>query len=266
MKVKVHASVGGTDSRQDAKLLQQGVHVVVGTPGRVVDMMKKGVLKTDYVKICVIDEADEMLKKDFRPQIQQMFSYLPSDSQICLFSATFPQDVLDLTSQFMTKPARILVRRQTLTLEGINQYYIACEKTEWKLDILMELYGKLDINQAIIYCNTKKAVVELEKEMKENDFVISVLHGDMDQEERNTIMKQFRQAATRVLITTDLLARGIDVQQVELVINFELPRRKENYLHRIGRAGRFGKKGTAINFVTPHDVGQLKDVQDYYET
>lgn len=166
----------------------------------------------------------------------------------------------------MNKPAKILVKKQNLTLEGINQYYIPCEKVEWKLEILIELYGKLDINQAIIYCNTKKGVIELEKHMTENDFTISCMHGEMDQVERNLIMKQFRSGSTRVLITTDLLARGIDVQQVELVINYELPRRKENYIHRIGRAGRFGKKGTAINFVTPQDACQLKEVQDYYET
>merc|ERR1712013_161403 len=132
--------------------------------------------------------------------------------------------------------------------------------------MLLDLYSKLDINQAIIYCNTKKGVLDLEKLMTEADFIVSVLHGDMDQNTRNIVMTQFRKGAARVLITTDLLARGIDVQQVELVINYEIPNRKENYIHRIGRAGRFGKKGTAINFVVPRDASRLKEIQDYYET
>ena len=160
----------------------------------------------------------------------------------------------------MRDPAKILVKKQNLTLEGINQYYIACERAEWKLELLLDLYSKMDINQAIIYCNTKKGVEDLEKAMTENDFVVSSMHGEMEQAQRNLVMTQFRKASSRVLITTDLMARGIDVQQVELVINFELPRNKENYIHRIGRAGRFGKKGRAINFVTPRDAHTLKEV------
>ena len=195
-----------------------------------------------------------------------MFKYLPADTQIALFSATFPNDVLDLTKHFMRDPAKILVKKQNLTLEGINQYYIACERVEWKLELLLDLYSKMDINQAIIYCNTKKRVEELEKSMTESDFVVSILHGEQEQTQRNLVMQQFRKGASRVLITTDLMARGIDVQQVELVINFELPTNKENYIHRIGRAGRWGKKGRAINFVTPRDAGVLKEVQEYYET
>ena len=166
----------------------------------------------------------------------------------------------------MREPAKILVKNQELTLEGIHQYYIAVEKEEWKIEVLLNLYANLDINQALIYCNTKKRVEELEKSMSEQDFVVSIMHGEMDQVKRDIVMKQFRQGAVRVLITTDLLARGIDVQQVGLVINYELPIQKENYIHRIGRAGRFGRKGTAINFVLPKDARFLKDIQDHYNT
>jgi len=191
---------------------------------------------------------------------------LPSDIQICLFSATLPPDILKLTNNFMRNPAKILVKNQELTLEGIHQYYIAVEKTEWKMEVLLNLYSNLDIQQAIIYCNTKRRVDELEKSMTEQDFVVASLHGEMDQQKREVVMKQFRSGAVRVLITTDLLARGIDVQQVGLVINYELPGQKENYIHRIGRAGRYGRKGTAINFVLPKDARFIKDIQDHYNT
>ena len=166
----------------------------------------------------------------------------------------------------MRDPAKILVKNQELTLEGIHQYYIAVEKEEWKIEVLINLYSNLDINQALIYCNTKKRVEELEKIMTEKDFTVSVMHGEMDQLKRDVVMKQFRQGTIRVLITTDLLARGIDVQQVGLVINYELPHKKENYIHRIGRAGRFGKKGTAINFVLPKDAAFIKEIQEHYNT
>lgn len=266
MGIKVHACVGGTSIKEDIKLLKKGVHVVVGTPGRIHDMMKKGFFKTDYLRLFVMDEADEMLSRGFKQQIQQIFKFLPGDVQIALFSATMPNDILGLTKHFMRDPKKILVKSEDLTLEGISQYYIAVEKEEWKMEVLLDLYSNLDINQALIYCNTKKRVLELEKIMNDHDFTVSAMHGEMDQIKRDTIMKEFRTGATRVLITTDLLARGIDVQQVGLVINYELPFKKENYIHRIGRAGRFGRKGVAINFVQPNDAKFIREIQDHYNT
>jgi len=239
---------------------------VVGTPGRVVDMMKKNFLKTDYIKMFVMDEADEMLSRGFKDQIQEIFKFLPSEVQVCLFSATMPPDILKMTQHFMRDPARILVKKEDLTLEGIKQYYIPIDKEEWKMEILMDLYANLDINQALIYCNTKKRVVELADQMKAKDFTVSAIHGEMEMIQRDMIMKEFRIGSTRVLITTDLLSRGIDVQQVGLVINYELPFKKENYIHRIGRAGRFGRKGTAINFVIPNDARFMKEIQEHYQT
>ena len=223
-------------------------------------MMKKNFFKTDYLRLFVMDEADEMLSRGFKVQIQDIFKFLPGDVQIALFSATMPNDILALTKHFMRDPAKILVKSEDLTLEGIRQYYIAVEQEQWKMDVLLNLYANLDINQALIYCNTKKRVEELEKTMTEKEFTVSIMHGEMDQIKRDIVMKQFRQGAVRVLITTDLLARGIDVQQVGLVINYELPIKKENYIHRIGRAGRFGRKGTAINFVLPQDARFIKEI------
>ena len=177
-----------------------------------------------------------------------------------------PNDILGLTKHFMRDPKKILVKSEDLTLEGITQYYIAVEKEDWKMEVLLDLYSNLDINQAMIYCNTKKRVQELTKTMNDNDFVVSSMTADEEQKERDSKMKEFRTGATRVLISTDLLARGIDVQQVSLVINYELPTRKEQYIHRIGRAGRFGRKGVAINFVLPQDAKFIREIQDHYNT
>jgi translation initiation factor 4A len=187
--VKVHACVGGTVVREDIRILKGGVHIVVGTPGRVMDMMKRGFMKTDYLKLFVLDEADEMLSRGFQQQIKDIFKYLPGDIQISLFSATLPQDILKLTKHFMRDPAKILVKSEDLTLEGIRQYYIAVEQEQWKMDVLLNLYANLDINQALIYCNTKKRVEELEKTMTEKEFTVSIMHGEMDQIKRDIVMK-----------------------------------------------------------------------------
>ncbi|KAI5072397.1 hypothetical protein GOP47_0012503 [Adiantum capillus-veneris] len=219
LQVKVHACVGGTSVREDIRILQSGVHVVVGTPGRVYDMLRRGSLRSDYIKMFVLDEADEMLSRGFKDQIYDIFQMLPQNLQVGVFSATMPPEALEITRKFMNKPVRILVKRDELTLED---------------------------------------------KMRARDHTVSATHGDMDQNTRDIIMREFRSGSSRVLITTDLLARGIDVQQVSLVINYDLPTQPENYLHRIGRGGRFGRKGVAINFVTKDDERMLQDIQRFY--
>ena len=169
-----------------------------------------------------------------------------------------PQEVLEVTTRFMRDPIRILVKKEELTLEGIRQFYISVEREEWKLDTLCDLYETITITQAVIFCNTRRKVDWLTEKMHQRDFTVSAMHGDMDQKERDVIMREFRSGSSRVLITTDLLARGIDVQQVSLVINYDLPTNRENYIHRIGRGGRFGRKGVAINFVTDEDKRALQ--------
>merc|ERR1711939_1210216 len=243
-----------------------GQHVVVGTPGRVYDLIEKGCLRVDDLRILVLDEADEMLSCGFTDQVYTIFKSLPSTVQVCLFSATMPPEILDMTKKFMRDPVRILVKKDELTLEGIQQFYVAIEREDWKLETLCDLYATMTVTQSIIYCNTRRKVDFLEHQMSERDFTVSVTHADLDQETRNLVMRQFRSGASRVLITTDLLARGIDVQQVSLVINYDLPHKVESYLHRIGRSGRFGRKGVAINLVTDRDVRQMRDIERYYET
>jgi translation initiation factor 4A len=266
MDVKVHACVGGTAVRDDIRTLQDGVHIVVGTPGRVNDMITRRALRLDSMKQFFLDEADEMLSRGFKEQIYDIFKFLPEQVQVCLFSATMPLDVLEVTDKFMREPVRILVKKDELTLEGIKQFYIAVDREEWKLETLCDLYETLTITQAIIYCNTRRKVDWLQEEMQKKDFTVSCMHGDMDQRERDIIMREFRTGSSRVLITTDLLARGIDVQQVSLVINFDLPTNRENYILRIGRSGRFGRKGVAINFLTEGDVRYLRDIEQFYTT
>lgn len=240
--------------------------MVVGTPGRVYDMINRQALDPRGIKTFVLDEADEMLSRGFKDQIYDVFRYMSNKIQVILLSATMPADVLEVTQKFMRDPIRILVKKEQLTLEGIKQFYIGVEREEWKLDTLCDLYETLTITQAVIFCNTRRKVDWLTEKMHSRDFTVSAMHGDMDQKERDVIMREFRSGSSRVLITTDLLARGIDVQQVSLVINYDLPTNRENYIHRIGRGGRFGRKGVAINFVTEDDRRSLKDIEQFYNT
>ncbi|OBZ65651.1 ATP-dependent RNA helicase eIF4A, partial [Grifola frondosa] len=230
MNIECHACVGGTNVREDMAKLQEGVQVVVGTPGRVFDMINRRALRTDTIKIFCLDEADEMLSRGFKDQIYEVFQLLPQDTQVVLLSATMPADVLEVTKKFMRDPVRILVKRDELTLEGIKQFYIAVEKEEWKLDTLCDLYETVTITQAVIFCNTRRKVDWLTEKMHAREFTVSAMHGDMEQKQREVLMKEFRSGSSRVLITTDLLARGIDVQQVSLVINYDLPTNRENYI------------------------------------
>jgi len=257
--------VGGTRVVEDLKKLQGGVIVAVGTPGRVFDVIKRGALRTQSLKVLVLDEADEMLSQGFSEQIYEIFKFLPKDIQVGLFSATMPPEVLELTQKFMRSPTRILVKKEALTLEGIKQFYVAVEE-EYKLETLMDLYDSVSIAQSVIFCNTRRKVDWLAEQMNKKDFTVSFMHADMGKGDREKVMATFRSGSTRVLITTDLLSRGIDVQHVSIVINFDLPANRESYLHRIGRSGRYGRKGVAISFVTAKDVNTLKELEGFYHT
>jgi len=207
-----------------------------------------------------------MLSRGFKDQIYDIYQSLPARVHVGLFSATMPDEALEMTNKFMNAPVRILVKRDELTLEGIKQFYVLVEREEWKLDTLCDLYDTLNITQAVIFCNTRRKVDWLTDKMRQREFTVSSTHGDIGQKEREVILNEFRTGSSRVLITTDLLARGIDVQQVSLVINYDLPKNLENYIHRIGRSGRFGRKGVAINFVTSDDIRTLKELETFYNT
>jgi len=214
----------------------------------------------------ILDEADEMLSLGFKEQIYEVFQFLPSEVQIGLFSATMSTEALDITRNFMQDPLKILVKKEEVTLEGIRQFFVNCQKEEWKIDTLFDLYDKLNIGQAVIFCNTRKRVDWITEKLRQNDFTVSATHGELTPEQRRTILTEFRTGSSRVLITTDLLARGIDVHGVSLVINYELPRNYEKYIHRIGRSGRFGRKGVALNLVTDQEMTKLSEIEKFYST
>jgi ATP-dependent RNA helicase len=266
MNIKAHALYGGKSIGEDIKALDRGVHVVSGTPGRVYDMIRRRNLVTRNLKMLVIDEADEMFNRGFKEQIYDIYRYLPAETQVVVVSATLPQEVLAMTEAFMNDPIKVLVKRDELTLEGIKQFFVAVEKEEWKFDTLCDLYDTLTITQAVIFCNTRKKVEWLAEKMKANNFAVAAMHGDMKQEQRDSVMDDFRGGGSRVLIATDIWGRGIDVQQVSLVINYDLPTNRELYIHRIGRSGRFGRKGVSINFLTTSDVGAMRDIEQFYST
>lgn len=267
LNAKCHACIGGKSLGEDLKQLERGgTQIVSGTPGRVFDLIRRNALSTTHLKAMILDEADEMLAQGFKAQIYDIYRYLPASTQVVLLSATLPASVLEITRKFMNDPVRILVKRDELTLEGIKQFFIAVEKEEWKFDTLCDLYDTLTITQAVIFCNTKQKVTWLADKLKEHHFTVSAMHGDMEQTQRDSVMEEFRSGSSRVLIATDLWGRGIDVQQVSLVICYDLPTNRELYIHRIGRSGRFGRKGVAINFVTSDDVRLLKDIEQFYST
>eukprot|EP00980_Cylindrotheca_fusiformis_P031540 scaffold26532_cov117-Cylindrotheca_fusiformis.AAC.1 len=267
MNVNCHACIGGKSLGNDLKELERGgVQVISGTPGRVFDLIRRNALHMMHLKVLVLDEADEMLNRGFKEQIYDIYRFLPVACQVVLMSATLPASVLEMTQKFMTDPVKILVKRDELTLEGIRQFFISVEKEEWKFDTLSDLYDTLTITQAVIFCNTRQKVDWLAGKMRENQFTVSAIHGDMDQETREKVMEEFRSGSSRVLIATDLWGRGIDVQQVSLVICYDLPSNRELYIHRIGRSGRFGRKGVAINFVRNEDVRMLRDIEQFYST
>lgn len=269
--IRFNLSIGGVSPRENIYELQGGdnnekPHIVIGTPGRVIDMIKKRALATKDIKLLVIDEADEMLSEGFIDQIHDIFICLPQTSKTALFSATMNQNFFSITQKFMNNPIKILIKTEKLTLEGIKQFYIDVEKHDYKFDTLCDIFSVLTINQSIIYCNSQRIVEILNNKLLQNNFTVSYIHGNMTSSERELTMSQFRNGTTKVLITTDLLGRGIDIQQVSVVINYDIPSKIESYIHRIGRSGRYGRKGLAINFMTHYDKQKIDNIQKYYNT
>lgn len=266
MNIKIYACVGGTRLDEASEILKEGQHIVVGTPGRVFDMINRGAIRPDTIRQFILDEADEMLSRGFKDQIYKVFQFMSMEIQVVLLSATMPPDVLEVTKRFMRDPIKILVKKEQLTLQGIQQFFINVELEDHKMETLFDIYATVSITQAVIFCNSRKGVEILAESLAAKEFTVSHMHGEMTQDDRDRIMNEFRSGSSRILITTDLLARGIDVQQVSLVINYDLPFQKENYIHRIGRSGRYGRKGVALNFVTNDDVKSLHELETYYNT
>ena len=266
LNIRHALTVGGTSIKENIDSLLENPHVVIGTPGRILDMINKKALNTKYLKLLIIDEADEMLSKIFSNQIYDIFRFLPNSIQVGLFSATMTPEFFKLSNCFMRNPVKLLIKNDELTLEGIKQFYINLEHNNQKFDTLYDLYESFSISQTIIYCNSRKIVEDLKYKLEGTNFTAQCIHGDLSQDDRNNIMTNFRNGTIRILISTDLLSRGIDIQQISMVINYDVPNNIESYIHRIGRSGRYGRKGVSINFVTNYDVQKMKEIEQYYST
>ena len=263
--LKIKLLVGGTSVSDDANELRNNVpHVIVGSVGRVSDMIRRRNIQTKDIKLFVLDEADEMLSGGFIENIRELFSTFKEDIQTAIFSATLPREILELTERFMKTPTRITMEAEKLNLEGIQQFYIALSNDHEKYATIMDLFSKLTINQTIIYANSVNRVIDLYDAMKKDGCAVCCIHSNMTTQERHQSLQSFRSGEHRVLISSNVTARGIDVQQVSFVINFDIPRCVHNFLHRIGRSGRWGKKGMAINFITREDVSTLKNIEKHY--
>lgn len=260
--------IGGTPRRQNQLSASKGPNLAIGTPGRVMDMVENGYLDLQSLKAFCLDEADEMLSRGFLDTMYDMFQFLPNSIQMCLFSATMPREIIELTKTWMRDPVHILMKAENLTLDGIKQHYIGFDNDGQKFHCLMELFELVSIPQMIIYCNSKQKAQHLADKLNQENFTCSLTHGGLQQSERELVMKEFRSGSSRVLVSTDLTARGIDVAGVSVVINYDLPSDQENYLHRIGRSGRFGKKGVAVNFVVDHgrELENFRAIERYYNT
>jgi translation initiation factor 4A len=262
--VQIH--VGGSSTREAMDQLRSRPRVVVGTPGKIFDMFRRQGIDGQTIKTVVIDEADEMFNKGFSEQVYGILQCLHKDVQVCLMSATLPPELESITSKFMRNPVEIRVKADQLTLEGIEQFHIAVENDQSKFDVVVDLFEMFTLSQTIIYCNKTETVEQLYDEMTRTGHAVTFVHGRMDPEDRKENFDQFIYGKHRVLISSDLTARGIDVQQVSTVVNFDFPFDVSTYLHRIGRSGRWGRKGMALNLVSVRDVRQVREVEQYYHT
>ncbi len=241
-------------------------HVVCGCPGKVFDLLRRKQIQAQHVRLVVMDEADDLLSEGFKEQIYVILQKLNSNVQIALFSATYQPATEGIVQHLLRNPVRITVEREMLTLEGIKQYYVAMEDDEDKYCTLKDLFSHFSVSQCIIYSNTVERVEKLYRSMKTDGFPVSRIHSRMTREEREASFLEFKSGGSRVLISSDLTARGIDIQQVSTVINFDVPKSVDTYLHRIGRSGRWGRKGVGINFVTRRDIGLVKNIEKHYST
>jgi superfamily II DNA/RNA helicase len=264
--LRVKTIIGGTSIQQDAtELRNTPPHIIVGCAGRIYDMVVRKHLLLSNLKLILLDEADEMLSKGFKDQIYNIFQHFPKSIQVALFSATLPDEILELTQKFMVKPVRIIVKREELSVVGIKQYFVAVQDDRGKYEMLKNMFSIISVSQCIIYCNSVKRVMDLYRAMIDEGFSVCCIHSSMDRIERDAAFRSFRDGGFRVLISSDVTARGIDIQQVQVVINFDICQDVNTFLHRTGRAGRFGKKGTTINFITRKDIFYMKKIEAHYK-
>lgn len=265
MGVKVLCAVGGNPLRDDIRMLENGCQFVVGTPGRVYDLVSRNALDRSEIRVLILDEADQMLDDLFYKQIMCILEKgFPEKTRVALFSATMPDQVVEVANKILNDPVRILIPPDSVRLDGIQQFYINLDREDHKFECICDLYKNLNISQAVIFCNKRQKAEVLAEKMSAQGYPVTCLHGELEKPERTRRMKDFVSGNTRVMVATDIIARGIDVQQISLVINYELPMNRENYVHRIGRAGRYGRKGTTINLLLPEEEPMMTDICEHY--
>jgi len=265
--LRIQTLFGGTTYLEDdfdSHFKKTNPHVIAGCPGRVYDMIRREKINSSKIKLVILDEADELLSFGFKEQIYNIFQSFSSDIQVALFTATLPNSIDSVVKKIMRNPVKIFVKAERLTLEGISQYFVAVEDDKQKYATLKDLYSYISMSQCIIYCNSVKRVSDLYSAMHEDGFPVCCIHSNMNKEERNNSFNEFKIGKYRVLISSNVTSRGIDIQQVSTVINFDIPKCVHNYIHRIGRSGRWGRKGVGINFITRRDVGKLKEIEQHY--
>lgn len=260
--IKTIAIYGGQSIETQIKMLKKGVQIVIGTPGRVMDHMRRKTLKLDNVKMCVLDEADEMLNMGFEEDIETILKDVPEERQTVLFSATMNKRIMGITKKYLKNPKKVKIPAEELTVNEIEQISISI-KEAMKSETLMRLIQVYQPQKAIVFCNTKKRVDDLIEVLKQNHFKAEALHGDIKQTVRERIMKRMRNGEFQILVATDVVARGIDIQDVEFVLNYDVPQEEEYYVHRIGRTGRNGNTGKAITFVVGKEKSKLQSIKKY---
>lgn len=263
--IKVLPIYGGQEISKQIRSLKGGVQIVIGTPGRVMDHLRRHTLKPQTVDIVVLDEADEMLNMGFREDIETILGQLPEERQTMLFSATMPKPILEIAKRYLHEPEIVKVIQKELTVPKIEQYYYEVNPRK-KNEVLSRLLDMYDPSLSLVFCNTKRKVDELVADLKGRGYFAEGLHGDMKQSQRDRVMNGFRNGRTDILVATDVAARGIDVDDVEAVFNYDVPQDDEYYVHRIGRTGRAGREGRAFTLVVGKEIYKLKDIQRYCKT
>ena len=263
--LRVQTYFGGCSMDEQSGFLKKTVpHIICGCPGRVYDMMRRGNINSKTIKLIILDEADEMLSQGFKEQVYNIFQYFNNDIQVALFSATLSEQIKPIINKIMRNPVKITMKAEMLTLEGISQFFVAVEDDRQKYLILKDTFSSISLSQCIIYCNSVKRVADLYEAMREDGFPVCCVHSNMENRERDAAFNEFKSGSCRVLISSNVTARGIDVQQVSTVINFDVPKDVHTYLHRIGRSGRWGRKGVGINFITRRDIPKIREIEEYY--
>jgi superfamily II DNA/RNA helicase len=269
MGLKTHLCIGGTRVLDDINALRRGVHMVIGTPGRLLDLLRgrngrAAPLNASRLKSWIVDEADEMFRENFELDMRDIYGFIPERCQVVICSATMDENVMSLAQNICHNPIKVLVKKENVALDGIQQYFIQCEQDRWKPGVLIDLWDMLSIEQTIVFVNSKQNAEYLCESLTGEGHAAECIHSGKECD-RDGILRKFKAGTVRVLVATDLLARGIDIQTVSTVINVDLPRDTANYVHRIGRCGRFGRKGVAINLVNQREEMDLDRLRRHYD-